>query len=521
MARKIPVELLDVGGNSLYASERKIYPRDVSGKFQRLRLAAVVVLLGMFYAFPWLRWGGRQAVLFDLPARKFYIFGLNFWPQDFFFLAMLLMIAAMALFFFTALAGRLWCGYACPQTVWTEVFLWMERWTEGDRGRRMKLDAGPWTREKVLRKGAKHLLWLLFALWTGFTFVGFFTPITQLASRTPWQWSGWEQFWVLFYALATWGNAGFLREQVCKYMCPYARFQSAMFDRNTLIIAYDPMRGEPRGPRKRGLGSVFERGRGLLDQVLAYDYVFRAAHHPSAADAAVHARGGTAFADPGLKAEPLPMFQPEQLGDCIDCTICVQVCPTGIDIRNGLQYECIACGACVDACDEVMDKMGYPRGLIRNTTQNAIEGKPTRIVRPRIVVYGLLLGMLCLGWAWGVSHRSPMIAEVLRDRNALYHVLADGRVENSYTLKIVNKTVQAQDYRIHIIAGAGIELVGGERTVSADAEEVLDLPLTLSAPAATRGIQSVRFEVEAVDTKASNGRNVHKSVRSNFFGPTQ
>ena len=265
MSKRIDIDLLDSGGDSVYVSERKVYPRDVSGRFDRLRKAAVFWLLGMYYVFPWVKWDGRQAVLFDLPARKFYVFGLVFWPQDFLFLAMLLIIAAMALFFFTSLAGRLWCGYACPQTVWTEVFLWMERWTEGDRGKRMKLDAGPWNRDKILRKGAKHALWALFALWTGFTFVGFFTPITDLTSRlVPFAWGGWETFWVLFYALATWGNAGFLREQVCKYMCPYARFQSAMFDRNTLIIAYDPMRGEPRGPRKRGLGSVLERARGLI-----------------------------------------------------------------------------------------------------------------------------------------------------------------------------------------------------------------------------------------------------------------
>ena len=251
MSRRIPLELAeeDTGG-SMYVAERKVYPREVSGRLNTLRVAAVFWLLGMFYVFPWLRWDGRQAVLFDLPARKFHVFGLTFWPQDFLFLALLLIIAALALFFFTALAGRLFCGYACPQTVWTEVFLWMERWTEGDRNKRMKLDAGPWTREKVLRKGAKHALWAVFALWTGFTFVGFITPITDLAARLPrLEWGGWETFWVLFYAFATWGNAGFLREQVCKYMCPYARFQSAMFDRNTLIIAYDPMRGEPRGPR--------------------------------------------------------------------------------------------------------------------------------------------------------------------------------------------------------------------------------------------------------------------------------
>ena len=514
MGIKIPVELVDAGGNSLYASERKVSPRDVEGRFQRLRHLAVFVLLGMFYAFPWLRWDGRQAVLFDLPARKFYIFGLNFWPQDFVFLAMLLIMAGMALFFFTTLAGRLWCGYACPQTVWTEVFLWMERWTEGDRGRRMKLDAAPWSLEKIRRKAAKHSLWLVFALWTGFTFVGFFTPITDLAARAPFGWGGWENFWVFFYALATWGNAGFLREQVCKYMCPYARFQSAMFDRNTLIIAYDPMRGEPRGPRKRGLGSVLERGRGLLDRVLAYDYVFRAAHHPSAADAAVHARGNTAIADFGLVAEPLPAFTPDQLGDCIDCTICVQVCPTGIDIRNGLQYECIACGACIDACDTVMEKMGYPTGLIRYSTQNAIDGKPTRIVRPRIIVYGLLLLGLCSGWAWGVGNRSPLIAEALRDRNALFQERADGSVENGYTLKIINKTVEPRRYRIAVEAGSGIALRDGERVVEAAPEEVLELPVVLSSSDGVRGKQSVVFTVTTLGADGASER-----VPSTFFGP--
>ncbi|MDZ4378416.1 MAG: 4Fe-4S dicluster domain-containing protein, partial [Xanthomonadaceae bacterium] len=251
MNKTIPATVIDDG--AMYQSERKIYPRDVHGRFARLRKLAVWVLLGIFYLIPWLSWGERQAVLFDLPARKFYIFGLNFWPQDFFFLALLLIMAGLSLFFFTALAGRLWCGYACPQTVWTEVFLDMERWAEGDRNRRMKLDAGPWNREKILRKGSKHVLWLTFALWTGFTFVGFFSPIRDLGLRVlAFDLGGWETFWILFYSLATWGNAGFLREQVCKYMCPYARFQSAMFDRNTLIIAYDPLRGEPRGSRKRG-----------------------------------------------------------------------------------------------------------------------------------------------------------------------------------------------------------------------------------------------------------------------------
>jgi len=515
MSRRIPIDVVDEQGNSLYISERKVYPRDVAGRLNRLRVAAVFWLLGMFYLFPWLPWDGRQAVLFDLPARKFYVFGLSFWPQDFLFLALLLIIAAMALFFFTALAGRLFCGYACPQTVWTEVFLWMERWTEGDRHQRMKLDAGPWTREKVLRKGGKHVLWLVFALWTGFTFVGFFTPIRELAARAPLGWGGWETFWVFFYALATWGNAGFLREQVCKYMCPYARFQSAMFDRNTLIIAYDPMRGEPRGPRKRGLGSVLERARGLLEKSVAYDYVFRAHQHPTAADNRLQARGTITFAGAGAHAEPLPKFAPEQLGDCIDCTICVQVCPTGIDIRNGLQYECIACGACIDACDDVMGKMGYPNGLIRYSTQNAIDGKSTRVMRPRVWVYGGILLALVSSWAWGVTHRSDLIVEVLRDRNALYRETADGRIENGYTLKLINKDQQTHTYRLSLEgAASGMTLPDDLRQVDVEAEQVLSLPVVVSAPAGTTGRRALSFHVERIDGKSS------KQVDSSFFGPS-
>ncbi|MBP6215762.1 MAG: 4Fe-4S binding protein [Luteimonas sp.] len=513
MSGRIPIDVIDEGG-SLYVKERKVYPRDVSGRLNRLRVAAVFWLLGMFYVFPWLRWDGRQAVLFDLPARKFYVFGLTFWPQDFLFLSWLLIIAALALFFFTALAGRLFCGYACPQTVWTEVFLWMERWTEGDRSKRMKLDAGPWTGEKVLRKGGKHLLWLVFALWTGFTFVGFFTPITDLAARLPTlSWGGWETFWVLFYALATWGNAGFLREQVCKYMCPYARFQSAMFDRNTLIIAYDPMRGEPRGPRKRGLGSVLERARGLLDQHTAYDYVFRAGKHPSAASQAAQAKGTITWDGDLGEVQPLPKFAPDQLGDCIDCTICVQVCPTGIDIRNGLQYECIACGACIDACDEVMDKVGYPRGLIRYSTQNAIDGKGTRVMRPRIWLYGLLLLGFVIAWVVGVSTRSDLIVEALRDRNALYREAADGAIENGYTLKLVNKSDQDRTFRISIESSTpGLEL-RDNAPVPAKAEAVVAVPVVLVARDGASGRKDVRFIVESEDG------STRKVVDSSFFGP--
>jgi len=358
------------------------------------------------------------------------------------------------------------------------------------------------------------VLWLVLALWTGFTFVGFFTPVTQLGQRLlTLQWGGWETFWVLFYALATWGNAGFLREQVCKYMCPYARFQSAMFDRNTLIIAYDPMRGEPRGPRKRGLSSVLERARGLLDKVTAYDYVFRAAHHPTAADNRLQARGTITF-DPAADVQPLPAFPVDALGDCIDCTICVQVCPTGIDIRNGLQYECIACGACVDACDGVMEKMGYPPGLIRYTTQNAIDGKTTRVLRPRIVVYGAILCTLIAGWTWGVSHRSLLIADVLRDRNALYRQAGDGGIENGYTLKLANKADQAQRYRVTLEgAPAGIRMETDASAVVAGAGTVVSQPIVVGAPGSIRGRHALRFVIQSRDGSQ------HAVVDSSFFGP--
>lgn len=518
MGKPIPTAVA-VDDGAMYRAEAKVYPREVSGRYQRLRTAAVFWLLGMYYLFPWLTWDGRQAVLFDLPARRFYVFGLNFWPQDFFLLALLLMIAGLSLFFFTALAGRLWCGYACPQTVWTEVFLKIERWFEGDRARRMKLDAAPWTREKILRKGGKHVAWVLFALWTGFTFVGFFTPIRELGARAvPFDWGGWETFWVLFYGFATWGNAGFLREQVCKYMCPYARFQSAMFDRNTLLIAYDPMRGEPRGARRRGLASVLERARGLLPLDVATSAVVDAAHRRSAADARVGARATTSLVVDAQTALPPPptVSTADDLGDCIDCTICVQVCPTGIDIRNGLQYECIACGACIDACDEVMDRLGYPRGLVRYTTQNAVDGRPARVLRPRVLLYAGVLTLLLAGFVWGVASRSPLIVDVLRDRNALYRVNADGDIENSYTLKLVNKDQRAHRYVIGVEGDTVLALYGGTREVAAEPEQVVSVAVTLvAARGAASGRRDVAFRVVSRDDAS-----IEVIEDTRFFAPT-
>ena len=420
---------------SLYQSAEKIHAREVDGTFDRLRNAAVIFLLGIYYFLPWLRWDDRQAILFDLPARKFYIFGLTFFPQDFIYLAWLLVIAGISLFFVTSLAGRLWCGYACPQTVWTSAFVWMERLTEGNRSKRIKLDKAPWTRDKILRKTAKQVLWVSFALWTGFTFVGYFTPILELANEIrTFSMGGWETFWVFFYSFATYGNAGIMREQVCKYMCPYARFQSAMFDRDSLVISYDPKRGEPRGSRSRKDASARD-----------------------------------------------------ELGDCIDCTLCVQVCPVGIDIRNGLQYECIACAACVDACDSVMDKMNYPRGLVRYTTENALEGKKSRILRPRTAIYGTLLVVLLAGLAWSLTHRYELRMDVLRDRNALYRELAGGRIENVYTLKVLNKSERDHPLVLQVTGLDGVEVETDPARPIAAAGEMTTVTVRVKAGAAESG----------------------------------
>jgi cytochrome c oxidase accessory protein FixG len=464
MNRPIPLTVVQDSGESLYAAQPKIYPREIDGRFARLRIAAVFVLLGLFYLLPWMRWDGHQAVLFDLPARKFYVFGLTFWPQDFFWLACLLMIAAITLFFFTALAGRLWCGYACPQTVWTEVFLWIERFCEGRRNQRIKLDGGKWTREKILRKSAKQFLWITLSLWTGFTFVGFFTPILDLGhAAASFSFSGWEGFWVVFYGFATYGNAGYMREQVCKYMCPYARFQSAMFDRDTLVISYDVARGEPRGARKRS-------------------------------------------ADPKALG----------LGDCIACDACVQVCPTGIDIRDGLQIECIACAACIDACDSVMDKMAYPRGLIRYTTESLLSGRVRRIVRPRTAIYATILTALIVAFTWGITHRAALIVDVLHDRNALYREMSDGGIENGYTIKLVNKTDQALQLQIALDGDDSTLRIVGKTRVTVQPGQVGNVPLTLHADRdAIKGRRRVALLVRNDDD------SIHVQHTSEFFAPEE
>ncbi len=449
---------------SMYRAENKIYPRAVGGWFAAWRWLLVWGTQLLFYGLPWLTWNARQAVLFDLGARRFYIFELVLYPQDFIYLTGLLVVSAYALFLFTAVAGRLWCGFACPQTVYTEIYLWVERKFEGDRAARIKLDAARWSLNKAWRKGGKQAVWIAIGLWTGFSFVGYFTPIRTLAAEAltlsfgPWEW-----FWVMFYGFATYGNAGYMREQVCKYMCPYARFQSAMFDKDTMIVSYDTGRGEPRGSRPR-----------------------KVAH----------------AALPALAK-----------GDCIDCTLCVQVCPTGIDIREGLQYECISCAACVDVCDGVMDKMNYPRGLIRFATQNSLAqgwGQSEmlhRVLRPRVLIYSAVLLAITAALGASLALRSPFRVDVIRDRGALARQVQDGRIENVYRLQVMNASESAQRFRV-AVAGLDGAVLASPAEVQVGATEARWLAVNVQLPpAAARalgpGAHPMRFEI----TRLADGSN--------------
>ena len=441
----------------MYAAREEIYAREVRGRYASLRWACVWLTQILFYGLPWLSWNGRQAVLFDLLARKFYIFGIVLWPQDFIYLAALLIISAYLLFLATAVAGRVWCGFACPQTVYTEIFMWIERRIEGSRSARMRLDRQPASMGKAARKLAKHAAWGAVALWTGFTFVGYFTPIHTLAREVmtlglgPWEW-----FWVLFYSLATYGNAGWMREQVCKYMCPYARFQSSMFDKDTLIITYDDQRGEPRGARAK-------------------------------------------------HAAP----QKQALGDCIDCSMCVQVCPTGIDIRRGLQYDCIGCAACVDACNGVMDKVGAPRGLIRYSTEHAMRHGLSatqirrRALRPRVLAYLAILLVIVMAFGMSLVMRTPLKMDVLRDRGAMGREIEDGMVENVYRLQIMNTSEKAHRYRIVVDGLPSIRLAGTDE-VSLEGTQTRAVPVRLRVDAGqgAKGSNKIHIGLQALDDPA-------------------
>lgn len=489
---------------SLYQAHKKLYPKSVHGLFARWRWAAVWFTQLLYYGLVWMPWGDRPAVLFDLGARKFHIFGLVLYPQDFIYLTVLLVISAYALFFFTAIAGRLWCGYACPQTVYTEMFLWIEQKIEGDRSARIRLDQSPWTPHKARAKLGKHALWLALALWTGITFVGYFVPIRDLLLEIlTLEIDGWSAFWVLFYSFATWGNAGFMREQVCKYMCPYARFQSVMFDKDTLVVTYDPQRGEPRGARRKSE---------------------RCAPAPAtAATAATGATGATAAtaATPAIPATPATAaLQPaERRGDCIDCGVCVHVCPTGIDIRKGLQYECIGCAACIDGCNEVMDKVGLPRGLIRYSTENAIEGRvadkdiPVRMFRPRIIVYGVTLVAISAALLVALNLRTPFKADILRDRGSLARELAGGVIENSYRIQLINAAEHPVSYTLRASGLEAIEVFPAEIRVDAASTRLVAIAIHAPGDKVPAGSSKILLEITAADP---SGTVFEKTT---FYGP--
>jgi len=449
--------------HDLYEKAPKVYSRKINGTFNKLRSISVWVLLGLYYAIPWFNWETHQAILFDLPARKFYLLGLTIWPQDFILLSWLLIIAAVTLFFVTAVAGRLWCGYACPQTVWTETFIWIERFFEGDRNQQIKLNKQAWNSEKLVKKTLKHSSWLIFSLFTGYTFVGYFTPIRTLTPHIiNFTLGPWEIFWILFYSLATWGNAGFLREQVCKYMCPYARFQSSMFDKDTLIISYDATRGEHRGKRKKG----------------------------------------SDYAQAGL-------------GDCVDCELCVQACPTGIDIRNGLQIECIACALCIDACDSIMEKMSYPKGLIHYTTEHVEQGGKLKVFRMRTLLYFILWISLISAFVYQITTRIPLKVDVIRDRGKLYQENINGLIENVYTVKILNMDNLDHQYSIRATGIEGISIVG-KKEVSVKSGDVTSFPLRLEIDPGylTQTTNHVEFTIYSTDQM-----NLIASSESRFIGP--
>ncbi|MEM6710449.1 MAG: cytochrome c oxidase accessory protein CcoG [Pseudomonadota bacterium] len=459
-------EISGFGPVDLYQKREKIITRSVSGKYQYLRWFTGWPLLLGFFGAPHLYWEGRQAILFDLGARQFHLFGLTFWPEDLWICGALLIIGAFLLFTVTTLFGRVWCGFTCPQTVWTAMFMWIEQYAEGDRSARQKLERAPLSFNKVRRRGLKHLLWLGLAALTGLAFVSYFTPVHPLlASMVSLELSGWPLFWIAFFTLATYGNAGWLREQVCIYMCPYARFQSAMFDPDTLIVAYDAARGDPRGAKKRGVS--------------------------------------------------------KQTGDCVDCTICVQVCPTGIDIRNGLQYQCISCAHCVDACDEVMRKLKRPQGLISFTSERELAGGSRHWLRPRSVGYAAAVAAMAVFIVTSLALRDPLMMEIVRGRGALFQVTADGAIANEYVLKLTNKSGQPMWARVAVEPEAN----GDDIHLDADARWYLSprgsilAPLRVSIADGERvGSQPLRFSVCFSRTEAGEASDC-VSETNLFFAP--
>ncbi len=430
-----------------YKSESPVYVRKQKGRYQQIRKLTGYMFVMIFILLPWINYQGNQAVLLDIGKQQFHIFSQTFFPQDFTILAGLLIVSCYLLFFVTTWLGRIWCGYVCPQTVWTFSFIWVEEWLEGSRNQRIKRDKQPKTLDTIARKSAKHLVWGLMALLTATTFMSYFLPTRELyLDLIQFNWDSLTTFWVLFFAVCTYGNAGWLREKMCIYMCPYSRFQSAMFDKNTLLVAYDKLRGENRGRRKR-------------------------------------------------KQDPKELG----LGDCVDCNLCVEVCPVGIDIRNGLQYECINCGACADACDQTMTQFNYAKGLISYTSENALLGKKARLLRPKIIGYGVLSILAMVFMAYTIQVRVPIEFSVLRDRAALYQLDFEDNVTNSYLLKITNKSQIDRRFNINVL-NSSVSLSADEN-ILIKAGEIASVPvhLTMAPNEIKQRVSEVSLQVSVSD----------------------
>lgn len=438
--------------DNTYNPRNRIYVRAVTGVLENTRRFLGLLFLGLFTVLPWIQYQGQQAILLDISAQRFNIFGLTLWPQDLTLLAWILMVSAFALFFITTFAGRVWCGFMCPQTTWTFIFTWFEEKIEGSRHKRMKLDQRKMNLDKFWRKTLKHFAWATVSILTAITFVGYFTPIDYLyVGFFTFSASFWATFSILFFALCTYGNAGWMREIMCTHICPYARFQSAMFDQDTFTVAYNAKRGEHRGPRARKSSREDNKSKGL--------------------------------------------------GDCVDCNLCVQVCPTGIDIRNGLQYECINCGACVDACNGVMQKMNYPKGLISFTSETELSGGVTKIFRPKLIGYAIVLILMVGLLAFEIGSRKPLEIDIIRDRNSLYREGDFGIIENVYTLKILNKSQQGHQYRISVLGLEG-HTFRGDTEVTVKGGEILNLPISLAVmPSRLKEtVTKFTFVLETIDS---------------------
>lgn len=498
-----PVQAFELGSVSepqyvsLYEDGHKVYTRRIRGFYQRLRRNIAAPLLLSFLLLPWLRIDDRPAVLLDLTAQKFHVFWMTFWPQDGLLLTWLLMIAAVGLFAVTTMVGRVWCGFSCPQTIWTQMFIWVEDKCEGDRNKRIKLDARDWDLDKILRKGGKHFLWLMLSLITGVTFVIYFYGAHELLADTQALNVGLDTiFWSGFFTLATYLNAGWMREQMCKYICPYSRFQSVMYDAKTKAVAYDAVRGD----------SYVDLATGAT------------LHKSIITDGALQLQDTQGLADAGIERKRLARsakldHSAAGMGDCIDCGWCVQVCPVDIDIRDGLQAECINCGLCVDACDSIMDRMGYEHGLIRFAAEEELAGNNNgagktsqsmlRHISPRLLGYSLVLLTMIGLFASQLMNRTQLDVSVVRDRGAhLYRVNGD-QIENVYRLRLGNMSRETQRYVVSVLPPYQLK---GRRRTSLDEGEVISLPLrvTLKNEHVRAAQQLVVFKIQSLTNDATS-----------------